>query len=72
MDIFCVCVHILRLVQVVSLDICEVKIVALACIQKISELPKGNRTHVSQVPVIVGLVVLPLDHRVSERQCDVN
>ena len=32
----CLCVHILRLVHVVSLDICEVKIVAQACIQKIS------------------------------------
>ena len=35
------CVHILSLVHVVSLDICEVKIVAQACIQKISELPTG-------------------------------
>ena len=31
----CLCVHILSLVHVVSLDICEVKIVAQACIQKI-------------------------------------
>ena len=37
----CLCVHILSLVHVVSLDICEVKIVAQACIQKISELPTG-------------------------------
>ena len=37
----CLCVHILSLVHVVSLDICEVKIVAKACIQKISELPLG-------------------------------
>jgi hypothetical protein len=33
----CLCVHILSLVHVVSLDICEVKIAAQACIQKISE-----------------------------------
>ena len=37
----CLCVHILSLVHVVSLDICEVKIVAQACVQKISELPTG-------------------------------
>ena len=33
----CLCVHILSLVHVVNLDICEVKIVAQACIQKISQ-----------------------------------
>ena len=38
----CLCVHILSLVHVVSLDICEVKIVAQACIQKISEFPTGS------------------------------
>ena len=36
----CLCGHILSLVHVVSLDICEVKIVAQACIQKISEKKK--------------------------------
>ena len=58
-----VCSYTKSSIHVVSLDICEVKIVAQACIQKISELPTGIE------PVSPDCrfgCFIPLDYRVSD------
>ena len=58
----CLCVHILSLVHVVSLDICEVKIVAKLVFRKYLNSQRESNPCLP----IAGSVVLPLDYRVSD------